>query len=181
MVTTVLTSAGVSLQLKGTQGWDRISVQSRAAHRGDSCCQDVHRSGKRQWEEGAPLGSRADVWAVKPRSPQMAILQGPAHPPSAGLEAPLPASSLDVVVPAGLGPGTGLEAVVCGGAGHHPPSLAWGGREGQGRFPWGWGCRDEDPLTWDFPGGAVVKNPPANAGDTGLILGPGRSHMPRSN
>ena len=33
----------------------------------------------------------------------------------------------------------------------------------------------------DFPGGAVVKNPPANAGDTGLIPGPGRSHMPRSN
>ena len=32
-----------------------------------------------------------------------------------------------------------------------------------------------------FPGGAVVKNPPANAGDTGLIPGPGRSHMPRSN
>ena len=32
-----------------------------------------------------------------------------------------------------------------------------------------------------FPGGAVVKNPPANAGDTGLSLGPGRSHMPRSN
>ena len=33
----------------------------------------------------------------------------------------------------------------------------------------------------DFPGGAVVKNLPANAGDTGLIPGPGRSHMPRSN
>ena len=33
----------------------------------------------------------------------------------------------------------------------------------------------------DFPGGAVVKNPPANAGDTGLISGLGRSHMPRSN
>ena len=32
-----------------------------------------------------------------------------------------------------------------------------------------------------FPGGAVVKNPPANAGDTGLIPGPGRSHMPRSS
>ena len=32
-----------------------------------------------------------------------------------------------------------------------------------------------------FPGGTVVKNPPANAGDTGLIPGPGRSHMPRSN
>ena len=29
-----------------------------------------------------------------------------------------------------------------------------------------------------FPGGAVVKNPPANAGDTGSIPGPGRSHMP---
>ena len=33
----------------------------------------------------------------------------------------------------------------------------------------------------DFPGGAVVKNPPANAGDMGLSPGPGRSHMPRSN
>ena len=33
----------------------------------------------------------------------------------------------------------------------------------------------------DFPGGAVVENPPANAGDTGLSPGPGRSHMPRSN
>ena len=33
----------------------------------------------------------------------------------------------------------------------------------------------------DFPGGAVVKNPPANAGDTGLSPGLGRSHMPRSN
>ena len=33
----------------------------------------------------------------------------------------------------------------------------------------------------DFPGGAVIKNQPANAGDTGLSPGPGRSHMPRSN
>ena len=33
----------------------------------------------------------------------------------------------------------------------------------------------------DFPGDAVVKNPPANAGDTGLSPGPGRSHMPQSN
>ena len=34
---------------------------------------------------------------------------------------------------------------------------------------------------WDFPGDAVVKNPPANAGDTGSSPGPRRSHMPRSN
>ena len=27
----------------------------------------------------------------------------------------------------------------------------------------------------------MVKNPPANAGDTGSSPGPGRSHMPRSN
>ena len=32
-----------------------------------------------------------------------------------------------------------------------------------------------------FPGGAVVKNPPANAGYTGSSPGLGRSHMPRSN
>ena len=32
-----------------------------------------------------------------------------------------------------------------------------------------------------FPGGAVVKNPPANAGDTGSSPGPGRAHMLQSN
>ena len=36
-------------------------------------------------------------------------------------------------------------------------------------------------LNWGFPGGAVVKNPPASAGDTGLSPGPGRPHMPWSN
>ena len=34
---------------------------------------------------------------------------------------------------------------------------------------------------WSFPGGAVVKNLPANAGETGSIPGLGRSHMPWSN
>ena len=34
---------------------------------------------------------------------------------------------------------------------------------------------------WGFPGGAVVKNPPAKAGDRGSSPGLGRSHMPRSN
>ena len=36
-------------------------------------------------------------------------------------------------------------------------------------------------FPWDFPGGAVVKNLPANAGDTGSSPGLGRSHMPWSN
>ena len=39
-------------------------------------------------------------------------------------------------------------------------------------------------LKEDFPGGAVVKNPPANAGDTGSSPGPGatttEAHMPRA-
>ena len=40
----------------------------------------------------------------------------------------------------------------------------------------------EKEMSWrDFPGGTVVKNPPLNAGDTGLIPGLGRSHMPRNN
>ena len=30
----------------------------------------------------------------------------------------------------------------------------------------------------DFPGGTVVKSPPANSGDTGSSPGPGRSHKP---
>ena len=33
----------------------------------------------------------------------------------------------------------------------------------------------------DFPGGAVVKNRPANAGDMGSSPGPGRSHTSQSN
>ena len=33
----------------------------------------------------------------------------------------------------------------------------------------------------DFPGGAVVKNLPANAGDMRSSPGPGRSHMPQSS
>ena len=33
----------------------------------------------------------------------------------------------------------------------------------------------------DVSGSTVVKNPPANAGDTGSSPGPGRSHMLRSN
>ena len=30
-------------------------------------------------------------------------------------------------------------------------------------------------MVWGFPGGSVVKNLPANAGDVSLILGSGRS------
>ena len=36
-------------------------------------------------------------------------------------------------------------------------------------------------VTWGFPGGAVVENLPANAGDTGSSPGLGRSHMPQSD
>ena len=36
-------------------------------------------------------------------------------------------------------------------------------------------------ISRGFPGGTLVGNPPANAGDMGLGPGPGRSHMPRSN
>ena len=36
-------------------------------------------------------------------------------------------------------------------------------------------------ATEGFPGGPLVKNLPANAGDTGSILGPGRYHMPRAS
>ena len=39
----------------------------------------------------------------------------------------------------------------------------------------------KERLSLDFPGGTVVKNLPANAGEMGSSAGPGRSHMPRSN
>ena len=37
---------------------------------------------------------------------------------------------------------------------------------------------EKNLILQGFPGGAVVKNLPANAGDTGWSPGPGRSHMP---
>ena len=45
------------------------------------------------------------------------------------------------------------------------------------------GHPSDDIRSWrlGFPGGAVVENLPANAGDTGSSPGLGRSHMPRSN
>ena len=33
----------------------------------------------------------------------------------------------------------------------------------------------------DFPGGPVVRNPPASAGDMGSVPAPGRSHMLRDD
>ena len=48
---------------------------------------------------------------------------------------------------------------------------------GDMQFPW----QEEKAVKRDFPGDAVVENLPADAEDTGLIPGPGRSHMPRSN
>ena len=36
-------------------------------------------------------------------------------------------------------------------------------------------------IVWDFPGGPVVKNPPANAGDTGSVSAPRISRMPQGH
>ena len=36
-------------------------------------------------------------------------------------------------------------------------------------------------MGWGLHGGAVIKNPPANAEDMGSSPGPGRSHMLQSN
>ena len=70
------------------------------------------------------------------------------------------------------------------------PSLAWVRGNASNSPAHAQGERNEAALLkagvsksngQDFPGGAVVKNPSAHAGDTGLSPGPGRSHMPRCN
>ena len=43
------------------------------------------------------------------------------------------------------------------------------------------GCWRQEADAWGLLDGAVVKNPPANSGDTGSSPGPGRSHMPWSD
>ena len=53
-------------------------------------------------------------------------------------------------------------------------------REGQGGWMKSISCNQEMGVGRGFPGGAVVENPPANAGNTGSSPGLGRSHMPRS-
>ena len=49
----------------------------------------------------------------------------------------------------------------------------WEGKTGSGKSKIN-GCSD-------FPGGPVVKNPPADAGDTGSIPRWGRFHMPQGS
>ena len=43
-----------------------------------------------------------------------------------------------------------------------------------------WEKNDKELSKLDFPGGALVENLPANAGDMGSSPGPGRYHMPQS-
>ncbi|KAI4578641.1 hypothetical protein MJT46_000009 [Ovis ammon polii x Ovis aries] len=43
-----------------------------------------------------------------------------------------------------------------------------------------WKIRAKTSKVPNLPGSPMVKNPPCNARDTGLIPGPGRSHVPQS-
>ena len=51
---------------------------------------------------------------------------------------------------------------------------------GRALLPW-LGENINKKMIRGFPGGAVVENLPANAGDTGSSPGLGRSHMPWSD
>ena len=61
----------------------------------------------------------------------------------------------------------GLRALIKQTAGLEGPM--WQGRDG-GLQPT---TASKDLRSWGFPGGPVVKNPPANAGDPGLTRGQG--------
>ena len=60
-------------------------------------------------------------------------------------------------------------------------SLKFSAGFGNGGESTAWWYRDKDDLLENFPGGLVVKNLPANAGDTASILDLGRFHVPQSN
>ena len=76
----------------------------------------------------------------------------------------------------GFEPGTGLSE------GYSQPTrkspclvcLHFAGQEAKG-------CGNQRQMWRGFSGGTVVKNPPANAGDTGSSTSPGRSLMLRSD
>lgn len=64
------------------------------------------------------------------------------------------------------------------------PGGAGAGLVGSGKAPLGLGlgCENHTPsLLRGFPGGAVEKNPRANAGDMGSVPALGRPHIPWSN
>ena len=82
----------------------------------------------------------------------------------------------------------------------HESEQTPGDGEGQGSLACcsPWGCKESDTTTTplhsssskrffrrigivDFPGGTVDKNPPSNAGDTGSIPDPGKSHIPQGS
>lgn len=46
---------------------------------------------------------------------------------------------------------------------------------------WAHSKKKKEKKMSGFRGGPVVKDSPANVGDAGSILGPGRSHVPQSN
>ena len=54
-------------------------------------------------------------------------------------------------------------------------------KEEVGHHPKGGVYLQVKSTSWGFPGGAVVENPPADAGNTGSSPGLGRSHMLRSD
>ena len=69
------------------------------------------------------------------------------------------------------------------------PGKSHGQRSLAGYGPWGHKESDTAEqltlllpwLLWGFPGGSVVKNPPANAGDTGdAVAIPGSRRSPRA-
>ena len=55
------------------------------------------------------------------------------------------------------------------------------GFEGHAEDVWAVFSTPSQKFLRNFPGGAVVENPPLNAGDTGWSPGPGGPHMLRSN
>ena len=51
----------------------------------------------------------------------------------------------------------------------------------QRQAAWRVTCTSIRRIKWGFPGGSVVKNLPASAGDLGLIPDLRKSHVPQSN
>ena len=61
------------------------------------------------------------------------------------------------------------------------PNISWMGMESPLQLKnYDCGCW-ETTLLFDFPGGLVDKNPPANAGDMDSIPAPGKSHITWGN
>ena len=161
-----------------SEGWARVpsyrareagpAEQKRRVDTVSLCCSRIKREAGEQWELRMKTWTGFGSWGLFRSCEELELCP----------RCPLGAASAPRHLPAPWHQGLRLTP--------QPPSRyisPWGGRACNTHWVQRMDLRGltrgwtDCPITVDFPSSPVVKNLPANAGDTGLIPGPGRFHV----